>query len=253
MRNLTANLAGILVIGTVGLTAACKETRETGAVTSKSGGETSSAPAAEAVEERGHALIRAVNGISGQSAVTIYAGDSAAFKDVGFKKATGYEEIPDHLYNFQIKQGDAPKGDALASNRENLEDGGHYTIVALPSEDPDDQNLRVLDDNLKPITDGKTRVRFINGMPGDTDVDLFLRGQKEPLFDGVNFKAEAGWEEFDPATGTLVVRPDNKDATLAALPNTKLEAGKSYTFVLVGTPGKLELLKIEDAVAAQPE
>jgi hypothetical protein len=78
-------------------------------------------------------------------------------------------------------------------------------------------------------------------------------GQKEPLFDGVNFKAEAGWEEFDPASGTLVVRADNKDATLAALPNTKLEAGKSYTFVLVGTPGKLELIKIEDAVAAQPE
>ncbi len=253
MRNLTVTLAGILVIGTVGFTAACNETRETGAVTSKSGGETSSAPAAEAVEERGHALIRAVNGIAGQSALTIYAGDSAAFKDVGFKQATGYEEIPDHLYNFQIKQGDAPKGDALASNRENLQDGGHYTIVALPSEDPDDQNLRVLDDNLKPMTDGKARVRFINGMAGDTDVDLFLRGQKDPLFDGVNFKAEAGWEEFDPASGTLVVKADNKDATLASLPNTKLEAGKSYTFVLIGTSGKLELLKIEDEVAAQAE
>ena len=110
MRNLTVYLAGVLVVGAVGFTAACNESRETGAVTSKAGGETSSAPAAEAVEERGHALIRAVNGIPGQAALTIYAGDSAAFKDVGFKTATGYEEIPDHLYNFQIKSGRRPQG-----------------------------------------------------------------------------------------------------------------------------------------------
>jgi hypothetical protein len=246
-------LASVLLVGAVGFTAACNETRETGAVTSKSGGETSNAPAAEAVEERGHALIRAVNGIAGQPAVTIYAGDSAAFKDVGFKKATGYEEIPDHLYNFQIKSGDAPEGEAQASNRENLQDGGHYTIVALPSEDPADQNLRVLDDDLKPMTEGKARVRFINGVAGDTDVSLFLRGREEPLFEGVNFMTEAGWDEVDPASGTLAVKTDGKDATLASLPNTKLEAGKSYTFVLVGTPGKPELIKIEDAVAVQPE
>jgi hypothetical protein len=111
----------------------------------------------------------------------------------------------------------------------------------------------VLDDDLKPVTNGKARVRFINGMAGDTDVDLFIRGQKDPLFDGVNFKAEAGWEEFDPASGTLVVKPDNKETTLASLPNTKLEAGQSYTFVLVGQAGKLELIKIEDSVAVDPE
>ena len=136
MRNLKAYRAGMLAVAAVGLTAACNETRETGTVTSRSGGETSSAPAAEAVEERDNALIRVVNAIPGQTAVTIYAGDSAAFKDVGYKKATGYEEIPDDRFNFQIKSGDAPKGEALASNRENLQDGGHYTIVALPSEDP---------------------------------------------------------------------------------------------------------------------
>ncbi len=235
----------------VGSAAACNESRDTGTVTSKSGGETSSAPAAEAVEERDHALIRAVNAIPGQAAVTIYAGDSAAFKDVGYKKATGYEEIPDHMYNFQIKSGDAPKGEAVASNRENLQDGGHYTVVALPAEDPDDQNLRVLDDDLKPITNGKVRIRFINGVAGDTDVDLFLRGQEEPLFDGVNFKAEGGWKEVDPTSGSLVVKPDNKDATLATLASTKLEAGKSYTFVLVGRAGKHDIVKIEDAVAVE--
>jgi hypothetical protein len=252
MRHLNEYWAGMLAWGAVGLTAACNESRETGRVTSRSGGDTSSAPAAEAVEERDHALIRAVNAIPGQAAITIYAGDSAAFKDVSYKKATGYEEIPDDRFNFQLKAGDAPQGEAVASNRENLQDGGHYTVVALPSEDPDDQNLRVLDDDLKPITDGKARVRFINGLAGDTDVDLFVRGQEDPMFDGVNFKAEAGWKEVAPTSGTLVVKPDNEDATLATLASAKLEAGKSYTFVLVGKAGKYDLVKIEDAVAVQP-
>src|SRR5512143_2982612 len=101
MRNLTGYWMGMLAAGAVTLTAGCNESRDTGAVTSKANGETSSAPGAEAVEERDHALIRAVNAIPGMATVTIYAGDSAAFKDVGYKKATGYAEIPDNLFNFQ--------------------------------------------------------------------------------------------------------------------------------------------------------
>ena len=80
-----------------------------------------------------------------------------------------------------------------------------------------------------------------------------MQGQKDPLFDGVNFKAEAGWKEIDPTSGTLVVKPDNKETTLATLASTKLEAGKSYTFVLVGNSGKHDIVKIEDAVAVQPQ
>jgi hypothetical protein len=83
-------------------------------------------------------------------------------------------------------------------------------------------------------------------------VDLFIKGQKDPLFDGVNFKAEAGWKDVDPASGTLVVRPDNKTTTLATLANQQLEASKSYTFVVVGKPGKYEIVKVEDTVAKDP-
>ena len=252
MRHGTAGFTGAalaLLVFSVG----CGESRSTGTVTSKSGGETSTAPASNVVEKRDHALIRAVNAVPGRPAVTIYAGDSAAFKAVAFKKATPYQEIPDNLFNFELKAGDKPDGASLASNREKLADGGHYTVVALPAEDKDDLNLRVLNDELKPVTSGKARVRFINGMAGDTDVDFFVRGQKDPIFDGVNFKTEAGWKDVDPTSGTLVVKPDNKANTLATLPATTLEAGKSYTFVLVGKPGKYEIVKIEDAVAAQPK
>ena len=251
MRELRGLCAGLLAGAAVMVTAACNETRETGAVTSKTDGKTSTAPAAEAVEKRDMALVRAVNAVPGSKSVSIWAGDSAAFADVGYKKATAYREIPDDRFNFQIKS--TAGAEPLAENRENLHDGGHYTIVALPDQGgADKRNLRVLDDDLKPVSPDKARVRFINGVPGDTDVDLYLHGRDDALFDGVNFKKEAGWNDFDPAAGSLEVRPDNGKTVLVALPNSKLEGGKSYTFIFSGKPGKYELIQIEDLVAKDP-
>ncbi len=250
MRKLRGVRAALMAVGAVALVAGCNQNRDTGAITSKADGKTSTAPASETVEKHDKALIRAVNAVPGDKSLSIWAGDSAAFADVAYAKATEYREIPDNMFNFQIKS--AAGTEPLAENRENLHDGGHYTVVALPDQGgADKRNLRVLDDDLKPVSPEKARVRFVNGVPGDSDVDLYIRGRDKALFDGVDFKKEAGWEEFDPATGTLEVRPDNKSTVLAKLPNTKLEGGKSYTFVLSGTPGKFEIIKIEDAVAAQ--
>src|SRR6185437_8370228 len=101
-------------------------------------------------------------------------------------------------------------------NRENLSGGGHYTIVAMPDQGgADKRNLRVLDDELKPVSPDKARVR---------------------VFNAINFKSEAGWNEFDPIAGTLEVRPQGKKNVLAREANVKLEGGKSYTFVVAGTP-----------------
>jgi len=241
----------MLAGGAMIVTAACNESRDTGAVTSKTDAGTSSAPRAEAVEERDMALVRVINAVPGGAPLSIWAGDSVAFTGVAYKNATAYREIPDNLFNFQIKA--TADADALAENRENLKDGGHYTIVALPDEGgADKRNLRVLDDELKPISAEKARVRFINGVPGDTDVDVFVRGKNDALFDGVNFKSEAGWKEVDPMAGALEVRPDNKKNVLANLGNVTLEGGKSYTFVLSGKAGRYELIKIEDTVAEDP-
>lgn len=67
----------------------------------------------------------------------------------------------------------------------------------------DKRNLRVLDDELKPVSPDKARVRVINAIPGDKEISVFVRGRADPLFDGINFKSEAGWNEFDPIAGNL--------------------------------------------------
>ena len=239
----------ILVAGGLLLTtAACKESRDTGAVTTKTAQGTSTTPPAETAEKHDVAMVRAINASPNDKTVTIWAGDSVAFADVGYKHTSDWQQIRDDRFNFQIKN--AAGGEPLAENRESLHGGEHYTIVALPDMGgPDKRNLRVLDDDLKPVPADKARIRFINGVASNTDVDLALVGRKDPLFNGVNFKTEAGWDQIDPISGTLVVRPDKGSNTLARLNNVKLEGGKSYTFVFTGHAGKYDLLKIEDDVA----
>lgn len=238
--------AGMLAGGALLLLAGCNQSRDTGAVTSKTAQGTSNAPPAESVENRDMALVRVVNAIPGEPAVVIFAGDSAAFSGVGYKKATPFREIPDDRFNFKLGSPDKP----LAENRENLQGGGHYTIIAMPDAGgADKRNLRVLDDALKPVSPEKARVRVINAVPGDLEISAYIRGRQDPLFDGVNFKSEAGWNEFDPIAGTLEIRPEGRKNVLVSRPNVKLEGGKSYTFIVSGRATKPDLIVIEDDVA----
>jgi hypothetical protein len=233
----------MLASGALLLAAACN--RDTGAVRSKTSEGTSNAPSSEALEQRDLALVRVVNAIPGPG-VVIFAGDSAAFSSVGYKTATEFRKIPDDRFNFKLGSREHP----LAENRENLAGGGHYTIVAMPDAGgADKRNLRVLDDDLKPVPTDKARVRVINAVPGDLEISVYVRGKQDPLFDGVNFKSEAGWKEIDPVAGTLEIRPEGKKIVLVSQPNVKFEGGKSYTFVVAGRAAKPDLIKVEDVVA----
>jgi len=236
----------ILASGAFFIIAGCN--RDTGAVTSKTSQGTSNAPSSEALEKRDLALVRVVNAIPGDPGIVIFAGDSAAFSNVGYKTATEFRKIPDDRFNFKLGSPEHP----LAENRENLAGGGHYTIVAMPDAGgADKRNLRVLDDDLKAVPPDKARVRVINAVPGDLEISVYVRGKEDPLFDGVNFKSEAGWKEIDLVAGTLEIRPQGKKSVLASRPNVKFEGGKSYTFVVAGRGAKPDLIKVEDVVAQQ--
>ena len=246
---------GLLTAGALVLTVGCRPNRDTGAVTSKTGEQTSTVPSTKTEEKRDLALVRVVNALPGGAPISITAGDSAAFSSVKYKTTTPYREIADNMFNFKLRAGTADTSTKpLAENRENLNGGGHYTIVAMPDEGGADKaNLRVLDDELKPVAAEHARVRFINAVPGGKDVDVVLKGVPEPLFDGVNFKSEAGWKEVAPAKGTLEVRPDGKETVLASVRDVSLEGGQSYTFVLTGRGGKYDVIKVTDEVAPAPK
>jgi hypothetical protein len=248
---------GMLAGGLIAFAGACNETRDTGAVTTEKEGGTSTTPTAEAVEERDNALVRVVNAMPG-GAASIYAGDSLAFANVAYRSVTDWKEMPDDYFGFKVvNAGARSDDDALAENREKLGNGGHYTIISLPDDDgdaDDDGTLRVLDDDLKPITSGKARVRFVHAVQGlDDELSVFVRGNDNALVDGVNFSREAGWNEEDPIRGTLEVRAEGSTRPLITIPNVNLEAGKSHTYILTGTPTKVEVIHFSDSVALDPD
>jgi len=257
MRNRKRLFSGMVAGGTILLAAACNETRDTGAVTTDKEGGISTTPTAEAVEERDNALVRVVNAIPG-GAASIYAGDSLAFDNVAYRQVTDLEEMPDDYFGFRVvNAGARMDDDALAENREKLADGGHYTIIALPDDDADaddDGTLRVLDDELKPITNGKARVRFVHAVTGlDDELSVFVKGNENALVDGINYSREAGWNEEDPTTGTLEVRGEGSERALATIPNVNIEAGKTYTWVFAGTPDNVQVISFTDEVAVDPD
>lgn len=248
---------GMLAGGLIAFAGACNETRDTGAVTTEKEGGTSTTPTAEVVEERDNALVRVVNAMPG-GAASIFAGDSLAFGNVAYRAVTDFKEMPDDYFGFKVvNAGARSDDDALAENREKLGNGGHYTIIALPDDEADaddDGSLRVLDDDLKPITDGKARVRFVHAISGlDDEIDIYVRGTDNPLVDGVGYSVEAGWNEEDPVKGTLEVRRENSATVLATIPNVDLAAGKSHTYIFTGTPSKVEVIHFMDSVALDPD
>lgn len=168
---------------------------------------------------------------------------------MAYKTVTDFKEIGDDYFGFKVVPTGGSKDSPIAENREKLEDGAHYTVIAFPDEGKDGKvNLRVLNDELKPITNGKARVRMINAMANTDEVSMGVSGNDNKIFDDVNFKREAGWKEVDPMSGTFTFTAEG-GKRLASKSGVKFEAGKSYTFVITGNRNKADLIWFEDDVA----
>jgi hypothetical protein len=223
------------------------KTRAPVTTTDKSGSTTT--PSGEVAAKRGQSMVRFVNALPGAPNVAMNSGDSALFANVKYKTVTEYRPVGDNTADFRlltsaIKAGEKP----AAENHEALSDGGRYTVVAYPEKDGSGANLKVVRDELVPDA-GKARVRIFNVASGVGEVDVVLAGQKDPLFDDVNYSMEAGFKDIDPVSGNVEVQAADTHRRLVSLKNMKFEAGKSYTIVVSGSPvSKVEAITFNDAV-----
>ncbi|MBA2626589.1 MAG: DUF4397 domain-containing protein [Gemmatimonadales bacterium] len=248
MRSKSNIWAGVMA-GAVLVTAACDKARDTGAVTSTTASGTSTTPPSDVAEKHDQAFVRAVNALPGAKSVVIYAGDSTAFSNVAYKATTPWKRMPDDMFTFKVGRVGGSPDSALGDNHEKLGGGNHYTVIAFADEGgPNKANMRVLNDDLQPMTNGKARIRVVHTVANAPEISVYARGSKDAIFDGINFKSEAGWKDVDPMTGTLEIRPEGKNNVLATIPAVKLEAGMSYTYIITGTPAKLDVVKFRDSV-----
>src|SRR5438552_19057591 len=93
MRRLGRTPAGIAAAGALVLIAACNRPKDTGAVTSKTGEQTSTSPSTATAEKHDLAMVRVVNAMPGAAPIDISAGDSLAFGGIKYKPPTPSQEI----------------------------------------------------------------------------------------------------------------------------------------------------------------
>jgi hypothetical protein len=221
-------------------------------VTSEVGGEATSAPSADSAKAHDQTLVRVVNAMPGRQSVDVWAGDSSTFQNVAFKSVTAYQPITQNKPTFKVVPAGNPTAAPLAENSEVVLDGRYYTAIALAPTGKDNKPaISVIRDDLAPGDPAKARIRVVNAASTmhDKDIDVFVNGNKDPLFDDVGFKDEAGYKEVDPGTATVDVRADDGKASLLRISDLKLEAGKSLTLVIVNSSaknGKLEAIKVLD-------
>jgi hypothetical protein len=240
--SLSIAMAVLLAVG-------CRpESERTESVATTTDKGTSSAPPAKEAEKRDKALVRIVDALPGFDAVDAYVGNNKEFPKVAYKSVTPYREVPDIHEQFAIRPAGQDSAQPLAENREGISGGNHYTAIAMPTNDGK-ATLRVISDRLTPPPSGKASVRVIHASPDAGEVDVFAKGKENALFSGVNQQTVTLYNEIDPMTATLEVRPQGKTDVLLTVPNVAFEAGHIYTIVLAGkakgTP-KLEAIKIDD-------
>ena len=235
--------------------AGCEEARETGAVRTLTDQGTSTAPASAVLEDRGQALLRVVHAIPGGGPMALQVGDTPAFPDVAFSIVTPYRPVTADADDLRLLDAGTAAGVPSAAIDRNLDEGKHYTVVVMPSEGLDEPPvLRVLDDDLKPLADGRARVRLIHAVPKGPEMSLWVRGSREPLLDGLTYGRNGGWREVVPAAGALELRTEDRPTALASLDDVALEPGRSYTFVVSGRPGgRVEVIRFVDDVLGEGE
>jgi hypothetical protein len=308
----TAGLSALAVSAM--LVAGCnRESNQAAPVASKSGGSTSTAPeSGKAANENEQALVRVISAAADAPAVEVSADKNPVFTRVEYKDVTPYKALPANFDDFAVKAAGQDNAAPLAENSESIMSGRHYTLVIFPdapasrvaatSDAPRAEGekklaLDVIADDLQAPSAGKARVRVINAAAGTDDIEVFLRGQKDALFDDVDFKEAIAYKEVDPVKTTIewrmaesllttanpktgdrgvtgeppapAARADRADAdrndradrtaSLDAQPgkvlgthSLNLEAGKSYTVIIVGKADgvkpRLETIVVEDMV-----
>lgn len=248
--NRVSNFHAIALAALVFLPGCDRAETRTAPVTTNAPAGSSTAPSSSSAASRNEALVRVVQTNPYAPALDVYAGDLVVFDALNFKSVTSYRALDGKRYAFAIRPAGMTNAKPLASNTEGLQDGGHYTVFALPG-DGRSTHIRIVTDKLDRPADGKLRLRVVHAGDGVGAVDVRATASGGSLFEGVRFQTVSDYQEIDPVNGPIEIRAPG-GAPVFTLPNAHLEAGRFYTLVLAGsarTTPALEAFIIEDTLA----
>ncbi len=216
-------------------------------VTQTANGTVATSMSGDSADSRGQALVRVVNAAPDSKGLIVRSDETHMLPAVEFMKVTPYQAIDRNWVTFQVRGDRSGEYAPLETNRELLTDGNRYSMFVLRDTDGMKYVTRVVRDDISSDAT-RSHIRVIHAAPGLEEVNVVARGG-EKLFDGVNFKSEAGFKDIVPWSGTLEFRSEDGNRVLLTMPSVDLKAGKSYTIVLTRDgKGKLRTFWFDDAV-----
>lgn len=192
-------------------------------------------------EER--ALVRFAHFSPDAPAVDIRVDGERVVSSLEFRELSDYLEVDAGARRIEV----SPAGQStvvLAATAE-LEKDGAYTVAA--SNFVSSIDALVLVDELEERGSG-ARVRFVHAAPDVPAVDIAVAGGAV-VFPNVAFRGIADYAELPAGTYNLEVRLAGTGTVALPLPGIRLDAGKTYTAVAVGSlrTGDVGALLVEDA------
>jgi hypothetical protein len=180
--------------------------------------------------------------------VDVFADENRIFDGLAYRTVTPYQEIAADRYSLRLRPAGMNLAEPLATNSERLAAGTYYTVFAVPG-DGEAASLRVVaDHNVLPDA-GKARLRIVHASSDAGEFDVYAAGHPNALFDGVDFQSVTDYLAVDPFVGSFDLKPDHQSGTMLSIPNVRLDAGRSYTLIVVGrvrTAPKLDTILVED-------
>lgn len=238
-----------LAVAMVSLGGACA--KSDAPIKTTSTGETNTSASADSANARGHSMVRVVNAVVGGGTIMLTLDEKTLFDSVKAASVTDYREVDATLAKFSA-MATAPSASAKSAQRDQvLMDGDRYTVVYL-TEDMATNVLRVVKDDVIPES-GKARIRVLHAAPGGPEVDVVVAGATDKLFEGIDFKSEAGYKDVEPGMTTLELRAKNSPKVLLTIPKLDLKRATATTIVVTGTTKLAYFLFTDAMMAAAPK
>jgi hypothetical protein len=191
----------------------------------------------------GEAKVRFVQTVPGSGTLQLQATEGGIDQMIGrplaYGKIGSYEDVPAGEVEFDLLQGN---GRPISSTREQVRNGGRYTVVAMR-----DRNPVVLEDGAG--DGGSSRLRVVQAASELGNVDVRLGD--DVVAEGVGFGDVAPYTTVAPGAYALQVTSPKDGSMISSRGAVTLTAGTSSTAFVIGTGGEpVETIVAPDRAAA---
>jgi hypothetical protein len=178
----------------------------------------------------------------------IYVNGRLQLKGVPFKTVSDYLKVKPGRFRVEVREaGEPASSPPVTAATVDLEAGKAYTVAVFGQ--LTSVKAALLTDDLSRPANGRSKVRLIQAIPGESAVDLVSGG--DVLVSNARFPSASDYREIPAGSVDAEVRKTGSGEVLARADNLKLPGGSISSLVAVGGIGEQpELLHIRDAAAA---